>query len=68
METAFCSLEGRRGWVTCDSMHCDGCGTVPECEAVKECIWHPHEHYCHVREIKLFGHTIDLVKLHNKEV
>jgi hypothetical protein len=52
----------------CDSMHCDGCGTVPECEAVKECIWHPHEHYCHVREIKLFGHTIDLVKLHNKEV
>lgn len=34
----------------CDAKHCDGCATTVECAAVKECVWHPHEHYCHVSQ------------------
>lgn len=51
----------------CDATHCDGCLAPLECHAVSECIWHPHEDYCHVREIMLFGHKIDLVKLHDQK-
>ena len=50
----------------CDEQHCDGCLTPAACAEVKPCVWHPKEHHCHPREIKLFGHTIDMTKFHGE--
>ena len=61
----------------CDGEHCAGCLTQQECTVAMEhsehglgehCMWNKKKQVCYPKKIKLFGHEIDLTKLHDDEM
>lgn len=52
----------------CDKDHCAGCLHDKACVSAGECMWNKKKSVCYPKKIKLFGHEIDLSKLHEDEV
>ena len=53
----------------CDGEHCAGCLAESTCEEHGDhCMWNKKKKVCYPKKIKLFGHEIDLTKLHNEEM
>ena len=53
----------------CDGEHCAGCLADAACEEHGDhCMWNKKKNVCYPKKIKLFGHEIDLTKLHNEEM